>query len=50
MMSTEKLFTHEVHLKQGDRIVAILFMKQKELVQFKELYKKATDRTCNKGN
>ena len=33
----------EVHLKQGDRIVATLIMKQKELVQFKELYKKATE-------
>ena len=38
-----KINGDEIHLKQGDRIVATLIMKQKELVQFKELYKKATE-------
>ena len=35
---------YEVHLKQGDIVVATLIMKQKELAQFKELYKKVTER------
>ena len=35
---------YEVYLKQGDMIAATLIMKQKELAQFKELFKKVTER------
>ena len=35
---------YEVYLKQGDMIVATLIMKQKELAQFKELFKKVTEK------
>ena len=35
---------YEVYLKQGDIVVATLIMKQKELAQFKELFKKVTEK------
>jgi len=35
---------YEIYLKQGDMIVATLIMKQKELAQFKELFKKVAER------